>query len=42
MDPYDLALNPSPPIAIPAVPARLFLMNSLLFVIDYQIFVGFN
>ena len=35
---YDLALNPRPPMAIPAVPITLFLMNSLLFM-DSLLFV---
>jgi hypothetical protein len=36
--PYDLALNPKPPMAIPAVPTKLFLMNSRLSV-NFPLFV---
>ena len=33
IEPYDLALKPMPPIAIPAEPITLVLINSRLFVI---------
>jgi hypothetical protein len=35
MEAYDLALNPTPPMAIPAVPASVVLIKSLLSVIFF-------
>jgi hypothetical protein len=42
IDPYDFALKPIPPMAIPAVPIRLFLIKSLLSLIFYSDITGLD